>query len=1515
MLSVFSLLAVKQSRAGNDTWTGGGAPDGNWQDANNWGGTAPVAGDFLFFDTGSQLLATNNYSAGTLFGNLTFNSGAGSFALSGNAMALAAPIQDPSGNIGGGGVTNLSAVAETNAVPVTLSDGFHNIVNAGGGQLNLAGMLVRNTDATVAFNTNGGVINLSGSSLTNDASANGGILGGWSVIDIANNAGDWAALDGSSNVIAYSGYTSFDGGTSFGGTQAGNNVKIQTRSSSANTLNGSMAGTYDMNTLLWNIGNADPAGNQTLNISSGQILRLGVHGGIMNVHGNSRTFIVGSGSSGVLTAGGPGNNTTGELTLVQLTANGGQLQINSTLGDNGAGAVTVNEVGSVNYNFANTYSGGTHLHYGEAYLQGGASFGSGPIYIYPGARADFGGNNGVTVTNNFFVSGMGFVPGNQPGVVKGTYTGTFTGQFTLLGDTWIDPNAGSASCTFAGPFTGTGSLSIGGPVGYYVEGTAIFGGNCSYTGDTIVDATANNNGGAGIRMASGASNIMNNGGNLNLVGGSTGVAVFDLNGTTQTINGLVAVNGNPENTVVESSAAGAVLVVGNHNTSSVCYGNLKNGSGALGLTKIGTGTVALDWLNTYTGPTVVSNGVLSIGNSLASSQILVASQGVLDVSSLGIYNLGSGQTLGGNGAVNGSVSASSGSTISPGFGAGTLTLSNDLTLNTGAVGLFTLSATTNGANGQIAVGGNLNLNGGTIQISGATLQVGRYKLITYSGVENGTVAANLTLSYNGGQSLGLDDSIPGEIDLVVGSAFVTKLTWQGDNSQNVWDINSTADWLNGAIPSVFTNGTAVVFNDSGSKSPDVNISAVVQPLSLLVSNNTGAYTFSGGGSLAGGTGLTKQGSGALVLNDTGGDSFSGGVLVQGGSLAFSNASMNLSGGLIITNSTVTMANYGAMSGDLTVQNAGSILLDQVSGSTFSGNTIISNNAAVQLGGNDSSGVLPSGGITLNGTLNINRTDDITVANTISGTGTLFKTNNNTLTLSAANGTWAGAALITQGTLKIGAANAVGSGGNTPITISRGATLDFNGISGNLLTVIASGAGAGGSGGAIVNNGADVYPVVTNIMLAGDTVIGGTGRWDLRSLGGTAGNPALASLKCAGGQPFNLTKSGGNFIGIVAATVDTNLADIDVQSGTLDIEGNTTGLGNPTNALTVETGATLFFWQPTNQLNKKFVMQDGAWFDNESGATVVVGPVALSTNASGGPGDVNFNCGGSSLAFSNVISGPGNLNKLNGGSYLFLSATNTYTGNTVVDAGWLALVGNGSIATSPNIVLNNNSVDATFRMDSTFTLAGGQTLTGTNSGIQGILVASLGSVITPGGTNNIGILTVSSNATLAGVLVMDVDKTTGTNDLLTAGTNSSLAYGGTLVITNLTASLAAGDSFKLFDAGSYNGAFAAISPAVPGTGLVWDTSSLTNNGVLSVISATKPAPVFTSISLSGTTLTFTATNGAAGQPCVLLTSTNVSLALTNWTPVLTNAFDGNGNLNLSTDIASPGGAQQFYILQQ
>src|SRR4051812_29413293 len=100
--AVLQIVLVAQSHA-SDTWTGGGTPVSSWSAAANWGGTAPVAGDDLFFDGSTQLTTLNDFAATTAFGNITFATTAGGFTNSGNSITL------------NGNITNNSTTGQTNA--------------------------------------------------------------------------------------------------------------------------------------------------------------------------------------------------------------------------------------------------------------------------------------------------------------------------------------------------------------------------------------------------------------------------------------------------------------------------------------------------------------------------------------------------------------------------------------------------------------------------------------------------------------------------------------------------------------------------------------------------------------------------------------------------------------------------------------------------------------------------------------------------------------------------------------------------------------------------------------------------------------------------------------------------------------------------------------------------------------------------------------------------------------------------------------------------------------------------------------------------------------------------------------------------------------------------------------------------------------------------------------------------------------------------------------------------------
>jgi len=276
--------------------------------------------------------------------------------------------------------------------------------------------------------------------------------------------------------------------------------------------------------------------------------------------------------------------------------------------------------------------------------------------------------------------------------------------------------------------------------------------------------------------------------------------------------------------------------------------------------------------------------------------------------------------------------------------------------------------------------------------------------------------------------------------------------------------------------------------------------------------------------------------------------------------------------------------------------------------------------------------------------------------------------------------------------------------------------------------------------------------------------------------------------------------------------------------------------------------------------------------------------------------------------SGIITGAIGLIKTGPGTQT-LGDTNTYTGNTAVNAGTLALSGIGSINKTPVItVAAGATVDASGRTDGTLTLSNGQTLYGSGT-VKGVLTVTSFSTVAPGSVAALGMLTVTSSATLGGTNVMKLDKTNGTNDVLSV--SGTLTYGGTLNVTNLSGTLAAGDGFKLFNASVYAGFFSTTNLPMLGSSLVWDTGALTN-GILNVVS--KPMPHITSFSLSGTNLVFIGTNGWANGTYELLTSTNMALAFTNWIAIATNTFDSNGQFNLTNGI-NPDAPQQFYMLSQ
>jgi autotransporter-associated beta strand protein len=126
------------------TWNGAGS-DAHWTDANNWGGTAPSATNTLAFAGTTNLNPNNDFPAGLQFNGIQFNSGAGAFTLSGNAINLGGDVVNNSTSLQTIGIgltllqnTNFNTAAGDIAVSGAIGGGF-NINKLGSGTLTLSG--------------------------------------------------------------------------------------------------------------------------------------------------------------------------------------------------------------------------------------------------------------------------------------------------------------------------------------------------------------------------------------------------------------------------------------------------------------------------------------------------------------------------------------------------------------------------------------------------------------------------------------------------------------------------------------------------------------------------------------------------------------------------------------------------------------------------------------------------------------------------------------------------------------------------------------------------------------------------------------------------------------------------------------------------------------------------------------------------------------------------------------------------------------------------------------------------------------------------------------------------------------------------------------------------------------------------------------------------------------------------------------------------------------------------------
>jgi fibronectin-binding autotransporter adhesin len=430
-----------------------------------------------------------------------------------------------------------------------------------------------------------------------------GILGAWATIGSGANA-TWAANDGTGKIVRYSAFTEITGSPMIASDPT-TNVRWSESTGDANVA----AGTTDINTLLF----ADAA-RRTIAIPAGVTLRVGVSGGFLktDVSGGEESQLTIGLRASFLTAGGaPGS--VGELILNSNASAPDQngIVVNSSIVNNGIAPVTVIKSGSAAalMTASNSYSGGTYVTSGRLGSNTGGGFGVGAVHVATGAQLFIGGG---THANEVFISGRGLPQPNQGALRFEGAAAEAQGKITLLDDALITTSLSTAAVVLSGQITGEYGLEFSGRLNGAIT---LANSMNNWTGNTTI--------GSGILRIGGAGEVIPHvfgRGNVIMYGDPAGAfpSVLDLNGRTETINGLSSV-GDPSKVVIRSDSPGpAMLRIGNGiDTDFTFAGTIADGAGTVGITKIGNRTLTLSGANSYSGRTVFDEGVLRLGSASA----------------------------------------------------------------------------------------------------------------------------------------------------------------------------------------------------------------------------------------------------------------------------------------------------------------------------------------------------------------------------------------------------------------------------------------------------------------------------------------------------------------------------------------------------------------------------------------------------------------------------------------------------------------------------------------------------------------------------------------------------------------------------------------------------------------------------------------------------------------------------------------------------------------------------------
>ncbi|AYV48185.1 hypothetical protein C1707_19025 [Caulobacter flavus] len=460
-------------------------------------------------------------------------------------------------------------------------------------------------------------------------------------------------------------------------------------------------------------------------------------------------------------------------------------------------------------------------------------------------------------------------------------------------------------------------------------------------------------------------------------------------------------------------------------------------SGAGDFNKAGTGKLILTGdSSAFTGATTVGAGTLSVNGSLAGSTITVAS----------------GATLGGSGTVGDTV-IQSGGHLAPGNSVGALSIAGDLALAAGAsldieLGAPGASSASPGVSDRVVVSGDLALNGVVnLSQSGASADgvagVGYYRLITYGGAltaNTATIGATPSLS-NMNYEL---QAGSGRVDLFISSAAVigddTLQHWQGGDG--VWNAAST-QWLNqgGNAPASWSGNHATFKDAGGFTGGQVTVEGAQSFLGLQFVdegyelNGTGQLVTVAGGSeirvlsnaakvgvaITGAGGLVKTEAGTLVL--TGANTYAGGTTIQGGVLQIGDGGASGSiVGDVVNNAVLVFKRSDTITFDGKVSGSGTVGVLS-GGVTFTANntyaygTFVAAGAQLKLGAGGTTGSI-LGDVSVDGALAFDRSDSLTFAGLVDGSGALRQVGAGKTELTGDSRSFGGSTTVEHGTLAV-----------------------------------------------------------------------------------------------------------------------------------------------------------------------------------------------------------------------------------------------------------------------------------------------------------------------------------------------------------------------------------------------------------------------------------------------------------------------------------------------------------------